>query len=180
MLKTHMNVISEKLSKSWNDFNSPQEKAQLRSSNEIPIMLDKRIVESGKLKGSFVELSMTGTMYNYTLTVQNEKCDVRALPQNVAWKLMYQSEDKTPLPGQAIFPKDDWLDVISHPQFRQFYDEIWNKFPLKQEYAQDIEKYFRSKIGLNQMVFNHEQSDLNVSHMNDVEEQTSSKFVKLM
>ena len=180
MLKTRINDISEKLSKSWNDYNSPQDRAQLRSSNEIPILLDKRVIESGRLKGNYVELSMTATMFNYTLAVQNEKCDVKALPQNAVCKLMYQTEDKKPLAGQATFPKDDWLDIIFHPQFRDFYDTIWNKFPLKQAYAEDIEKYFRSKSGLNQIVFNHEKSDPVVSQVKDTEEETPSKSVKLM
>ena len=180
MLKNQMNEVSEKLIKSWNDYNSPQERAQLRSSNEIPILLDKRVIENGKLKGGFVELSMTATMYHYTQAVQNEKCDVKALPQNAVWKLMYQTDDKTPLAGQATFPRDDWLDIIFHPQFRHFYDTIWSKFPLKQKYAEEIEEYFRSKSGLNQIVFNHEESDSVVSQVNDTEEETTAKFVKLM
>ena len=121
MLKHHMNNISEKLSNSWNDYNTPQERAQLRSSNEIPILMDKRIIENGKMKGNFVEQVMMATLYNFTQTVQNENCDVKALPQNVTWKLMYQTEDKKPLSGQACFPKNDWQDIISHPQFQQFY-----------------------------------------------------------
>ena len=180
MLKQRMNDISEKLSNSWNEFNSPQDRAQLRSSNEIPILLDKRIIENGKLKNTFVELAMTATTYNYTLTVQNEKCDVKCLPQNVAWKLMYQTENKTPLTGQAVLPKDDWLDIICHPQFRQFYDSIWNKFPLTQDYAEDVEKYFKSKSTISQIVFNNEIAGLIASQPNDTEEQTSSKFVKSM
>ena len=175
MLKSRINDISEKLSKSWNDYNSPEDRAHLRSSNEIPILLDKRVVEKGKSKGNFVELAMTGTMYHYTQAVQNEKCDVKALPQNVVWKLMYQTADKEPLAGQATFPKDDWLDIIFHPQFRQFYDSIWNKFPLKQEYAEEIEMYFKTKTGLTQIVFNDEKSDMVVSQSNDIEEETSSK-----
>ena len=93
---------------------------------------------------------------------------------------MYQTEDKKPLSGQACFPKNDWQDIISHPQFKQFYDAIWNKFPLKQNYAEEIEKYFKTKSGMNQIVFNHETSDMVVSQTNEPEEQTSSKFVKLM
>ena len=118
---------------------------------------------------------MTATMYHYTQAVQNEKCDVKALPQNVVWKLMYHTEDKEPLAGQATFPKDDWLDIIFHPQFRQFYDSIWNKFPLKQEYAEEIEMYFKTKTGLTQIVFNDEKSDMFVSQSNDIEEETSTK-----
>ena len=180
MLKHRMNEISEKLSSSWNDYNSPQERAQLRSSNEIPILLDKRIIESGRLKGTFVELAMTATAYNYTKTVQNEKCDVKMLPQNVAWKLMYQTEDKKPQSGQAVFSKDDWIDIMYHPQFRQFYDAIWNKFPLTQEYAQDIENYFKGKTGLHQIVFNQENSELNVSQPKNSEDEGPSKLVKLV
>ena len=139
-LARYINNVADILSHSWNQVNSRSSKANVRSENEIPIFLDFR--STGLIKPSMHHLALAGTTYNHTLMTQNDPTDVICEPENIYFQLRYQHSNNTIKAGMATLSKEEWIDFISNPQFREFYNEVWDFLPLTEEYSQDRMEYF--------------------------------------
>ena len=178
MLKYRMIDVSKKLTESWNNFNMRLPKGAPKSDNYLPLIMDKRKIEKMK-KPSYIELTMTGTTYNYVQSIQDDEDENICVPENVFFKLCYQTPDSSiPKKGQAVLSRDDWIDVMLHPQFRDFYDQLWDKCPLTPQYSLEIQEYFKTRKGVNQIIFNSHDTNNSVSQTEEVDGSTSAKLPK--
>lgn len=138
-LKRDMVEIAEELSSNWNDLNSSADMAEKRKEIERAILLDFR---KNKYSKSATELVLAGTMFNFNLSAQKEFRDVFAIPKDVVFQLrMQDSETEKPKSGMAIFGLKEWISIMDHPDFKNFYQQIWNYLPLPQWYSTRIENY---------------------------------------
>ena len=167
-LTSYINNIAHILSHSWNKVNSKSSKADVRSENEIPIFLDFR--STGLIKPIMHHLALAGTTFNHTLMTQNDPTDVICLPENIYFQLRYQNSNNKTKQGMAILSKDEWIDFISNPQFREFYNEVWEFLPLTDQYSKDRWEYFSTLDEEGLMLINALDYDMEISHSEEADE----------
>ena len=137
-LKQDMMDIAEELSTSWNETNSSSDMAERRKDSEIPILQDFRKNPYSK---NATELTLAGTTFNFTLSTQNVYRDVHCTPKDVCFQLRLQDSNGKPKPGMAVFSLEEWISILDNPDFKDFYQQVWNYLPLPQQYSTRIEEY---------------------------------------
>ena len=70
----------------------------------------------------------------------------------------------------AILSKDEWIDFISNPQFREFYNEVWEFLPLTDQYSKDRWEYFSTLDEEGLMLINALDYDMEISHREEADE----------
>ena len=172
-LKDHMQRTAILLSKSWNAVNSSSDKAAIRSSNELPLILDYR--DMGWNKTNPVELALVGTTYNHTLETQNDTNIVNCEPEKVVYQLRYQMSNSRAKKGMLCLTSNEWIDFIEQNEFKQFYAKLWNFLPLTGAYSDRLEGYFEltsSGAQSKSLLMNSAQVKSDVSNTRTSEEST--------
>ena len=173
-LKAHMHKTAILLSKSWNAVNSSSDKAAIRSSNELPLILDYR--DMGWSKPSPVELALVGTTYNHTLETQDDTDIVNCEPKKIVFQLRYQISNSRAKKGMLCLTSDEWIDFIEQYEFRQFYTKLWDFLPLTSAYSDRLQGYFEltthSAISPKPLYINTGEKETNVSNTRTSEENT--------
>ena len=144
-LMKRINTHAKDLANRWTEINSSPKKKGKRKADDRVIFLDYR--QNSKCAG-VSEIVLCGTSYNFTREYQDEDREVICNPEDIVFQLRYQTPKEQSSDGKArprtkqiILPPETWNTLFKEKEFVEFYNEIWNKYPLPQIYSERLEQY---------------------------------------
>ena len=142
-----MEVVADNVAYGWNLLNSEARMAGNRVKNEIAVLID---VREKKNSTNTTELILCGNSYDWNNYAQNQAKSINMSANDVKFQLFLQDGDKKDpkkYKNQMSFTLQEWREIVTSPEFEEFYDNLWNFAPLPQTYADRIETYIQETEG---------------------------------